>query len=86
MKRPPAGVRVAVLVAAVACLGLTMCARTQKPPPNPPAQQQVQGSDGSGSCEGGCGTQMQLEEGDMAKRKPTYFPASKAPGGMYQQR
>ena len=76
----------AVLVAAVACLGLTMCARTQKPPPNPPPQQQQQQQQQAGSdCGGGCGTPMQLEEGDMAKRKPTYFPASKAPGGMYQQ-
>jgi len=78
---------VAVLVAAVACLGLTMCARTQKPPPPKQTQTQTQtqqqpppqASDPNGAP-------MQVEEGDMAKRKPTYFPASKAPGGMYQQR
>jgi len=67
MKRPPPGLRVAILVAAVACLGLTMCARTAKPPP-PPPQQQKQAPP--------------LEEGKMAKQKPTYFPATKAPGGI----
>jgi len=67
MKRPPHGLRVAILVAAVACLGLTMCARTAKPPPaNTPAQQQP----------------AKPEEGKMAKQKPTYFPATKAPGGI----
>jgi hypothetical protein len=71
MKRPPPGLRVAILVAAVACLGLTMCARTAKPPPPPankPAQQQQQPA--------------KPEEGQMAKQKPTYFPATKAPGGI----
>jgi len=65
MKRPPPGLRVAIVVAAVACLGLTMCARTPKPPPAAPKK-----------------AAPQLEEGKMSKQKPTYFPATKAPGGL----
>jgi hypothetical protein len=37
MTRPRAAIRVAILIAAVACLGLAMCARN-RPPANPPAQ------------------------------------------------
>ena len=84
MKRPPPAVRVAVLIAAVACLGLTMCARTQKPPPNPPVQQHQQQAQPAKPQQPPPQAPA-LEEGDMAKRKPTYFPATKAPGGMYQQ-
>jgi len=73
---------VAVLVGAVACLGLTMCARTQKPPPQQSRPQQAQPQPQPNPPP----QAPALEEGDMAKRKPTYFPATKAPGGMYQQR
>jgi hypothetical protein len=36
-RRPPKHLRVFVLVAAVACLGLTMCVFSRKPDPPPPA-------------------------------------------------
>lgn len=74
MKRPPPGLRVAILVAAVACLGLAMCARTAKPPPPPPAPPAASKQ----------AAPEQREEGTMSKQKPTYFPATKAPGGMYR--
>ncbi len=34
-RRPPAPVRLLVLVAAIACLGLAMCAHSDKPPRAP---------------------------------------------------
>jgi hypothetical protein len=78
--RPHPTLRVAILVAAVACLGLAMCARsrptqtapTQQAPTQAPQTPQQPGS-----------ATPQLEEGKMGKEEPERFPATKAPGRMY---
>ena len=81
MKRPPLPVRIAILVAALALLGLAMCARS-KPPAQPAANPPTQAP--SAEDNGGSGTPQKVEEeGDMSKRKPNHFPATKAPGPIY---
>ncbi len=62
--------RVFILVAAVACLGLAMCAHSQPPVKQPPAN-----------------TAQAPAPPDAAPKppvKPTYFEATKAPGGIYK--
>jgi hypothetical protein len=79
MTRPRAAIRIAVLVAAVACLGLAMCARTRpvaNAPANPPKTQvmpqpQVQPQ-----------TQQQAPQ-PPPPENPRTFPATKAPGRLY---
>jgi len=84
MKRPPPALRVAILVAAVACLGLTMCARNRPPlPPQQPQQQVQQPQQQQPQPPPQQTAPPAQEEGNMAKQKPTYFPATKAPGGFY---
>ena len=81
MKRPPLPVRVGILVAALALLGLAMCARSKppaQPAATPPAPTQ-QVPDAEPKTE-----PPQVEEGDMSKQKPRdHFPATKAPGRIY---
>jgi hypothetical protein len=79
MKRPPAALRVGILVAAIALLGLAMCNRskpaaTQPPAPQPqPATQQQEAAPPDAP---------EVEEGKMGK-EPRHFPATKAPGRLY---
>lgn len=79
MTRPRAAIRIAVLVAAVACLGLAMCARTRPvanapanptqaaPQPVPQTQPQTQ----------------QAPQPPPPRDEPRTFPATKAPGRLY---
>ncbi|HEU0037552.1 MAG TPA: hypothetical protein VFQ53_43375 [Kofleriaceae bacterium] len=88
MKRPPPALRIAILVAAVACLGLAMCARSKPAPTNPPASQVQQAptpetQPSNEEQNGGSGTEMKREEGKMGKQPRESFPATKAPGMMY---
>ena len=74
MRRPSAPVRVFILVAAVACLGLAMCAHSQQPAPatntiQAPQAQTAQPPDAAPA---------------PPPAKPTYFNATKAPGGLYR--
>jgi hypothetical protein len=79
--RPKRPVRIVVLIAAVACLGLTMCVRSeQKRPPATPRPTTQQGQ----TQEPQPPQQAKPDEGDMPKSKPDYFPATKAPGGFYR--
>jgi len=84
-RRPRPALRVVILIAAIACLGLAMCARTRPPQPNPPATPAIQSApntpDGPEQG-GGTGTQ-QLEEGKLKDRERDRFPATKAPGRLY---
>jgi hypothetical protein len=78
--RPPGRpLRIAILIAAVACLGLTMCVSSEhkRPPakPTPPAQAAPQ-------PQAKPQDQQKYEEGKM-KEDSRYFNASKAPGAMY---
>lgn len=78
--RPRRPLRVAVLIAAVACLGLTMCVRSEKKhAPAKPVPNTQQGQTQEPPPE-----PAKPEEGDMSKSKPDYFPATKAPGGFYR--
>lgn len=75
MRRPSAPVRVFILVAAVACLGLAMCAHSQQPAPaantaQVPQAQAAQPPDAAPA--------------PPPPPKPTYFNATKAPGGLYR--
>ncbi len=69
-------IRVFVLIAAVACLGLAMCAYTERAKPaetqpaNPPAQQAKPQQ------------QTQQPQKPKPEDKPRYFPATKAPGSF----
>jgi hypothetical protein len=77
-RRPPLPVRVLVLVAAIACLALAMCAhapRSQNPPANASSNA---GASGSGSSKGAP---------DAAPRAndPAYFGATKAASALYPQ-
>jgi hypothetical protein len=66
--------RIAILIAAIACLGLTMCVSSQKQPapvkPTPPAQAAPQ-------------QPAKPEPQPQQQKDPRYFNATKAPGGMY---
>ena len=85
MKRPHPALRAAILVGAVACLGLAMCAHSRAPhvasPANPAVPSKPQQA---GEQAGGEGTPMKLEEGKMGKREEAgHFSATKAPGPLY---
>jgi hypothetical protein len=81
MKRPPPAVRVGIVVAAVALLGLAMCNRSKPPatttPPDPTTQQQQAPQTAPADAA------PALEEGKMGKEPPRHFPATKAPGKLY---
>ncbi len=85
MRRPPPAVRVVILVAAVACLGLAMCVRSQPPPkpPAPAAQAQPPAQPDAGES---VGMPMMKEPGKMGKKEKDrdYFPATKAPPQLYR--
>jgi hypothetical protein len=70
-RRPPLPIRIAVLLAAIACLALAMCAHAPKPA-NAPAN-------ASGAAA--------KSAPDAAPRAndPAYFPATKAAGAIYPQ-
>ncbi|HEY5925885.1 MAG TPA: hypothetical protein VIV11_29560 [Kofleriaceae bacterium] len=73
--RPPGWLwRVAILLAAIACLGLTMCVRSeQKRAPEKPTIRSAPQQ------------QQQAEPPPPPRQKPEYFPATKAPGDMYRR-
>jgi hypothetical protein len=82
MKRPPVPLRIAILVAAVACLGLAMCGRSkQQPPAQPPANTQ-QANPPAGSDQGSAPATPTADPDVKPKLDP--FPATKAPGRLYQ--
>jgi len=66
--RPAPVIRVFVLVAAVVCLGLTMC-HSEKKATNPPANAQPTQAQPT-----------QPQQAQPANPPPTYFPATKAAG------
>ena len=66
--------RIAILIAAIACLGLTMCVSSQKQPaPATAAPTQAAPQPATPDA--------QQQQGQM--KEPRYFNATKAPGGMY---
>ena len=74
-QRPARPIRIAVLVAAVACLGLAMCTRTQSSPTQQPPVNH-----------GGTPTaKATAAPADAAPPEPPpyYFSATKAPGPIY---
>jgi len=83
MKRPPVALRVGILVAALALLGLAMCNRS-KPAANEPApvQQPATQQQAPATQQEAPADAMELEEGKMGK-EPRHFPATKAPGRLY---
>ena len=70
--RPPISVRIGVLVAAVACLGLAMCARSERAKPTTPANAQQAAPQAA-----------QPQQAAKPAPKPEYFPATKAAGPIY---
>jgi hypothetical protein len=69
--RPAPVIRVFVLVAAIVCLGLTMCHAEKKattPPANQAQPMQAQP------------TQAPAQQAQPANPPPTYFPATKSAG------
>jgi hypothetical protein len=76
--RPPRRpLRIAILIAAIACLGLTMCVRAdQKPAPAKPVPAQAAPQDPPAQ-------QQQQQAPAKPEREPRYFNATKAPGHMY---
>lgn len=75
--RPPRRpLRIAILIAAITCLGLTMCVRSDHKPPVKPAPAQA-------APQAQPPPAQQQQQGDMSKQKPRYFNATKAPGFMY---
>lgn len=92
-ERPPLTIRVFVLIAAIACLGLAMCAYSErsKPAEKPVETQQAPEATPSNTAAKPAAQPQQqapqpppqkLEEGKMGKEKPRYFPATKAPGSF----
>lgn len=76
MKRPPPSLRVAILIAAVACLGLAMCARTpsSSTTPPPPANAGPQAPEPAAPPDAAP---------EPATPRIDSFPATKAPGRLY---
>jgi len=75
LRAPPARFwRITVLLAALACLGLTMCVRSEKRAPAKPATTNQQAAP----------PQQQTQAPQPPPAKPEYFNATKAPGGMYR--
>ncbi|HEY5951993.1 MAG TPA: hypothetical protein VIV40_41135 [Kofleriaceae bacterium] len=73
--RPARPWRILILLAAIGCLGLTMCVRSeQKRAPEKPAARAAPRPQ----------TQQAPEPAPNPPAKPDYFPATKAPGGMYR--
>ncbi len=68
-RRPPRPVRFLVLLGAIACLGLAMCAHTDRAPKNP-ANASAKGSP---------------PDAAPPANDPAYFPATKAAGPIYPQ-
>jgi hypothetical protein len=82
MKRPPVPLRIAILVAAVACLGLAMCGRSkQAPPAQPPTNTQQSPDPAAGSAPDPAPATAPAE---TEKPKLDPFPATKAPGRLYR--
>jgi hypothetical protein len=77
-------IRVFVLIAAVACLGLAMCAYSErsKPVEKPVETKPAQLAQPQQQAPQTPPQQKKPDEGDMSKKKPTYFPATKAPGAF----
>jgi hypothetical protein len=68
-RRPPRLVRVLVLLGAIACLGLAMCAHAARAPSGP--------SNSSATAP--------APDAAPAAKDPAYFPATKAAGPIYPQ-
>jgi hypothetical protein len=81
MKRPPVALRVGIVVAALALLGLAMCNRS-KPVANEPAPQQQPQQPPATQQQEAPADAPEVEEGKMGK-EPRHFPATKAPGRLY---
>ena len=80
--RPPISVRIGVLVAAVACLGLAMCAHSEHAKPNPPANAQPQAAPQQAAPQPQQAA-PQPQQAAKPEPKPEYFPATKAAGPIY---
>src|SRR5689334_15529 len=79
--RPARPWRIAVLLAAIACLGLTMCVRSeQKRAPAKPSAQNAAPAQAVPAEP----VPAQTQKPAPPPPKPDYFPATKAPGGMYR--
>jgi hypothetical protein len=78
--RPPRPWRIVILIAAVACLGLTMCVRSEqkRAPARPSVQNTAQPQAPTES------PQQAQKPAPPPPPRPDYFPATKAPGGMYR--
>jgi hypothetical protein len=88
--RPPRPVRVAVLVAAVACLGLTMCAHSRGPSSSgaqDTTQQAAYAPQAAPSHDGRAQPKTASIPADAERAAPPdyYFSATKAPGPIYPQ-
>jgi hypothetical protein len=79
-KRPPAPVRIVVLLLAIVALGLTMCVRAEHPR-NPGATRVP-----TPTIAPSANTQVPEAVPDAAPAPPPrdYFPATKAPGAFYR--
>ncbi|HUJ62600.1 MAG TPA: hypothetical protein VLX92_29060 [Kofleriaceae bacterium] len=75
MKRPPPTIRIAVLVAAIACLGLAMCTHDRGRTTTPANESQATP----------VARQAPPPDAARAAPPPEYFPATKAPPQLYQQ-
>ena len=76
MRRPARLVRIVIVLAALSCLGLTMCVRSDRKAPSTPAPQNQQST--QPAAPPSRATQAKPE------RKPEYFPATKAAGPLYR--
>lgn len=77
--RPPRRpLRIAILLAAISCLGLTMCVRSEqkRAPAKPVVQPQGQVPEPAPA--------PPQQQANPPPAKPDYFPATKAPGGFYR--
>jgi hypothetical protein len=77
LRRPSKPWRIAIVIAAVACLGLTMCVGSEqkRAPAKPAAQPATQAQEPA---------PPPPQSAQPPAPKPDYFPATKAPGGMYR--
>ena len=83
MSRPPAPLRVFILIAAVACLGLAMCAHSQPPqaPANTAAQPQ---QPAQVPAQTPAPADAAAPPQQAAKPRPEYFAPTKAPSRLYE--
>jgi hypothetical protein len=70
-RRPPRLVRALVLVGAIACLGLAMCAHADHAPKTAPTNASAKGAP--------------PDAAPTRANDPAYFPATKAAGPIYPQ-